>query len=291
MMANQKKTAVLVGLYVSRWDPNKKDLKISQEVATSHGIKDARMGRFWKSLLPRNEQFKALCAVEFQARKFHYDNTLPWMQEGMRILPCDNYMDYMEAMRKFKAAFDTAVLEFIEAYPDAVEDAKLLLNGLFDAKDYPEASKLKSRFSFSTTVMPLPASSNLEGQGIPEEELERAKADVERELSAAFRAANRELWDRLFNAISDIQSRLDNPKGRVMEKTVDNLRSLLSVLKRLNVSGDPRLEQMRQMAEKKLAMVSPAEIRIDPAARKAARNEVKSIEDTMRSLMGGTPHA
>ena len=72
---------------------------------------------------------------------------------------------------------------------------------------------------------------------------------------------------------------------------MDNMRSLLGVLKRLNVSGDPRLEQMRQMAEKKLAMVSPAEIRVSPEARKTARNEVKSIEDTMRSLMGGLPHA
>lgn len=84
---------------------------------------------------------KAVTAV----RTFHYDNTLPWLDEGMRVLPSANYEAYKAEMEKHKDGFDSAVRNFCDHWPETILAEQSRLGDKFRADDYPV--DIRERFS------------------------------------------------------------------------------------------------------------------------------------------------
>ena len=89
--------AMLCSLSISMWSARKHDPEASEEIAQRHGAQpDA--GRYHKVLLPK----AALAEVQkivSEARQDHYFMTLPWDDNGYRVLPAAAYMDHTERMR------------------------------------------------------------------------------------------------------------------------------------------------------------------------------------------------
>jgi len=83
-MSNLNEKAMLVKLSVSQWTARKYDKKVSQEINDQYSAHDA--GRYNKVLIAQ-EEIKKISKVASQARSFHYFNTLPWDDNGSRILP------------------------------------------------------------------------------------------------------------------------------------------------------------------------------------------------------------
>ena len=135
------KKAMLARLSISTWSARRLDKtateKIKNDFQTSN---DA--GRYNKSLIATNALKKVQSAAG-DARTFHYQQTLPWNDDGARILPAANFFAYSEGMRKHKAAFQAAVSEFLTEYPALVEDAKIRLNSLFVQSDYPSTENIE----------------------------------------------------------------------------------------------------------------------------------------------------
>src|ERR1700738_3740956 len=83
---NLSRKAMLAMLQIKKWAAKKHDKRASQEVATNHGA-STLAGAYRKNMLP--SQSSALEDVQKacdEARTFHYQNTLPWGQDGSRIL-------------------------------------------------------------------------------------------------------------------------------------------------------------------------------------------------------------
>jgi len=72
-------------------------------------------GKFVKNLLP-DEAIEPIKKLDGEIRQFHYDNTVPWGDDGLRLLPILRYDPYMEKMRQNRAARETLVQKFLENY-------------------------------------------------------------------------------------------------------------------------------------------------------------------------------
>ena len=175
--------AMLCSLSISMWSARKHDREASEEIAQRHGAQpDA--GRYHKVLLPK----AALAEVQkivSEARQDHYFMTLPWDDNGYRVLPAAAYMDHTERMRQLSNQFTPAIdarrnapksrpislgkrtrARFLAAlgmtrlgtqqFGQLGEEARVRLGGLFRSEDYPAPEELPSKFSFETKVMPLP---------------------------------------------------------------------------------------------------------------------------------------
>lgn len=283
-MTMNRNQAVLVSLNVSIWTANKLDPEASKEVADQKKLKNKKMARVWKSLLPENSYFSAITGVAGKARKFHYANTFSWVQEGSRLLPTKNYDAYMDYMRQAKQEFDRAVEAFLKEYEQLQEVAKDALNSMFKKTDYPSAESLRSKFSFDTLVTPVPAAEMFTAE-VGSEEVERIREDIEKSVQEAFRAANRDLWERMYDTINKVQERLADPKG-AREQSLTSLRDMLSLLNRLNVSGDERLESLRKQAEDRLNSMSLKDFKSDTGKRAAAMQEAARIQEQMAAFLG-----
>ena len=76
--------AMLVSLRISAWSGRQYDRKASNHVAVHHEA-SASAGRYNKCLLPK-AAFAALTATMSKARSSHYEQTLPWDDQGSRLL-------------------------------------------------------------------------------------------------------------------------------------------------------------------------------------------------------------
>lgn len=289
--------AMLVRLSVTGWDGRRFDRKITNEVNTSHAAsKDA--GRYNKALLGGKKnapEHAAAIAQGSSARQVFYAQTLPWADEGWRLLPTANYEKFTDAIRKARASHSQAVEEFLDAYPSLVENARQLLNGMFREADYPTVDALRSKFSFSIEFAPVPSQGDFR-LDLPADQLTEIERSTQSRVEQATKDAMNDAWTRLQASVEKIRERLTGVdtegkrKGKAKtfrDSLIDNAANLADTLTRLNVTGDPDLEAMRERVANELADLNPKTLRNSPRARADAAKSATDILDAMKGLYGG----
>ena len=114
--------AMLVSLRISAWSGRLYDRKASNHVAVHHEA-SASAGRYNKCLLPK-AAFAALTATMSKARSSHYEQTLPWDDQGSRLLTVANYEHYMQLLDGLREG----IVKLIECrlFSAFLHEAKLL---------------------------------------------------------------------------------------------------------------------------------------------------------------------
>jgi len=281
-MGNIKDKAMLIRFNVSQWTARKYDKGATAKVSNDYG-NATEAARVNKTLIAQ-EAIKKVSSKANDARTFHYKNTLPWNDDGARILPAANYLEYTSNMRQFKADFEAAVNELVDNYPALIEDARIILNGLFEEEDYPKPSQIIRKYNFSTAVDPLPDASDFRVD-LQSEEVKQIQAQIENRLQAATAEAMQDLWQRLFASVSAMVERLSDPNAIFRDSLTGNIEELVSLLPRMNLTDDPNLEAMRRTVEAKL-LKDPQTLREDKEERKQTADEAKAILDAMSAFMG-----
>lgn len=109
--------AMLMKLKISQWTARKYDKNVSEKVADDYQTTSKDAGRYNKILIAQ-EAIKKISQIVTKARDFHEKQTLPWDDDGMRLLPAANYMNYTANMRRLKSEYEAAVNDFILNYYD-----------------------------------------------------------------------------------------------------------------------------------------------------------------------------
>ena len=134
--------AMLANLTIQQWSARKQDKAVSAEVDRAHGANDA--GRYNKLLVDKSA-LEPISKLAGDLRSRHYHFTMPWGDNGDRLLPGTLYMKYTTEMRTLRTQFDAAVSAFISIYPNLVTNARTRLGTLYNAEDFPEPVIEKSR--------------------------------------------------------------------------------------------------------------------------------------------------
>ena len=265
--------AMLVSLSVSIWSARKHDVRISDKVAAEHGA-DRSMGRYAKHLIPR-ELLTAVNAANTALRDHHNLNTLAWGDDGTRILPAANYLGYQAHQQTLEDAFGRAVRDFVASYPDYVETARTALNGLFDPRDYPPPARIAEKFAVRRHFLPVAQPDDFRVR-LGDEQVARIRAEIEARNADLVANANRDLWQRVQEVTGRLVERLsafevDPASGSRVhpfrDSLIENVRALLEIMPRLNITGDARIEQVRQDLAERVARHDPETLRADPFLR------------------------
>ena len=317
--AAMHKNAILVTLNISTWSARKYDASVTKETNQAHGA-DEDAGRYNKKLLPGDApEYKALIQHANQLRDFHYTNTLPWNDQGQRILTMKNYQAYVDGMRKGTDAFYSLLSDLEAAYPRLRADAKVKLNGMWKESDYPE--NIRDKFAFAYVPEPMPETGDLRVElpaaemAILEKQVEErtkqrlaeAQNDAVRKLHEVVkrmvdRLGTREQCSKCKGEGTTIETRKKPNKGEKVtcwicngegsteatfrDSLIENAREVTDVLKRINLNEDPELEKLRKQTEKLAKSNEPDTLRTDAAARAKAAEKAQSILDAMNSVYG-----
>ena len=176
------------------------------------------------------------------------------------------------------------VRDFVANYPAHVEAERIRLNGMFRASDYPTQTQIEKKFSADVCVMPLPDSADFR-VSLSDSETARIQADIKTRTESAIAGAVQDIWTRVYETVSHLSDRLKayevTPEGKVKnpfrDSLVENLRDLVDLLPRLNLTGDSALSATCQELKSKLCTYEPDSLRENDRLRAEVAKDADSI--------------
>lgn len=276
--------AILVTVRVSTWEARRHDKRITDEVNIQHGA-NPNAGRYHKRLFGRKvASHQDVLNAAMAIRTIHHENTLPWEDTGWRLLPTKNYFKYVEAIGAARRRMYTALDKFMAEYPELIEQARKELNGMFRQDDYPTPSQVRDKFGSRVDYQPVPTGNDFR-IGLPDEELDRVRRDIEDRVARSVSDAVQDVWQRIGEAIDALNERLDDGKY-LRESMVTRIRQVAEAAGDLNVTDDPELESVRQQAMRDLGDLNVNELRDNEDVRLEAAQKAEDILARMRGMYG-----
>jgi len=275
--------AILVTLVVKAWTARKKDRTATEEAINGlNAAADA--GNFNKVLVPP-EKLKPIQKAATRLRKEFYKRTVPWGENGQYIVSSSSYVDFCRAMSPLVDEFDNAADEFAQEYPLLAQEAAMRLQGMYDPREYPSPEQVRAKFQVKLDVAPVPSSDHLL-LNIEENALKELKGEVDGRIQENVKAVTKNLWGRLYQAVSHMAERLADEDAVFRNTLVTNIQELLDLLPALNVTKDEELEKMVREVREKLTVCEPDELRKDEIVRKDVARDAADIVSRMRGVFG-----
>lgn len=287
------KKAVLANFTTSIWGMRRFDKGAAEEILKKHQA-DNQAGLFTKRLLNK-KAMQNVHSIMRAARAYHMQHTLPWMDDGVRILPATLILEYKPQMEKFKAECFQAVGEFVKDYPEYVKQAKKELGSLFKESDYPSAAEVRRRFGFETIITPCPDVTDFRADLDPDLIAEISK-DLDVRLDGLLDSALKDAASRISDTVGHMVERLkaykpgNKEKGKKVEgkfhdSLIEHVRDLAKLLPAFNLSNDPKLESLNKRILKELCPNEPDALREDDALRRKVVKEAEAILKQVSEFM------
>lgn len=283
-------SAMLVELSISSWTARKLDKKVSAEVDVAKNTKVSAVN-VNKNLMAGTGVLDKIIKYAASARAWHIAQTLPWSDNGSRLLPMSNFMNYKEQLSVMEGNFNALVDKFVDSYPELISAAAFQLGDLFDRNEYPDISTLKNRFKFNYSFFPVPNAGDFRVD-INEEAKAEIIANCNKAHQDRLENAMKDAWGRLKDCLERMSDRLgvdlvdadeEEDRGQMIkmrvfrDSLVENAVEMVDMLKHLNITKDPSMEQARQSLKAALSNHDLDDLRSSITARNAVKTQVDAI--------------
>jgi hypothetical protein len=275
--------ALLVELNVSQWTARKLDRSTTDELVTNKHAQAKGAARVNKHLFAGRSELDVVGQHVTETRSFVYDNTLPWSDSGIRLLPSTKFMEFNTKLQQAEDKFYGLVTEFVTVYPSLITAQAMALGDMFNRNDYPAPNDIEHRFSFNVNYMPVPASGDF-------------RVDIGNDAQEELRKKLSSLADeRVDHAMKDIKSRLLEHLKRMSDRLsvdmvageakprkfhdslLDGAHDLCDLASSLNIINDPQLEDARKALKKAIGNIDVKDLRKDVGARTDVKTQVDDI--------------
>jgi len=275
--------AMLVEVNASVWTARKLDRATTDEVITSKNAASKGAARVNKHLLAGRPELEVIITHVGGVRGYVYENTLPWSDSGLRLLPVVKFQEFNTRMKVEEDKYWELCKSFVDVYPSLITAQALQLGDMFKREDFPSADTILHKFGFQVNYMPVPTAGDF-------------RVDIGNEAQAELKAQLVKLADeRLTSAMDDIKGKLKahlvHMSGRLAVDIVDNVPKvrgfhdslieygfdLCDMVKSLNLTQDVELEDARAALERCLGGIT---------TRTNKRGRELTVADTLREDMG-----
>lgn len=234
---NIQNNAMLASLSVSMFGVNKTKKREGQEYASSKNATTDSI-RVVASLFDKADMAD-IKMFATKARLIHNKYTLPWNDQGQRLLPSSVFSRYNQDMMEIKSDFDYTVGLFRNKYDSMIIDAKNRLGDVFDPNDYPSKDEITSKFKIHTSVSPMPVADDFRISNMSDADIQSVKKSYEIELQDKFKDSQRNILQRLFDSVNHLRNILNDDKGTFQKSSHDKIAELIELAPDLNVTNDP----------------------------------------------------
>jgi hypothetical protein len=276
---------MLVEFNASQWTARKLDKGATDEIVHTKNAQDKGAARVNKNLLAGRKELEVINKHVGVVRTFVYNNTLPWSDSGIRLLPSIRFMEFNQRMQEFEDEFSKLVADFVDVYPTLITAQAMALGDMFNRDDFPSPSDVAHRFDFRLNYMPVPTAGDF-------------RIDVGNDAEKELKAKLSKLADeRIDHAMRDVKARLKEHLDRMSDRLgsdvvnkeiktrkfhdslLDTAHELCDLVKALNITNDQDLEGARKALSEALLGVDVKELRTNMPVR----NDVKASVDAIRS--------
>ncbi len=277
MAHNLEQTCMVLNLQIGTWLGYKQDKQATADVIERNNAKEGT-ARVNKHIVPR-ESLAAVVTTANAVRTHFYGKTLPWKDNGDRLLTRDLMQPFMVEHGRLVGAFRDQVADFLEnKYPQVLAQAEFRMGDLFNSDDYPRAEELVPKFYANLDMDALTLPDNLKGI-LQDKNTEAAiVADAEAALAKRMSRAMTDVWTRLATTLGHFAAKMSGDEI-FRDSTVNNLNEIVELLPALNILNDPNLTQINQEIKDTIAGFEAKTLRKDTLQRKEAAAKAREIMD------------
>ena len=275
--------AMLTEFNASVWTARKLDRSATEEVVTAKNAAAKDAARVNKHLLAGRNELDVIQQMVGRARAYGYDNTLPWSDSGLRLLPTLNFEKFAAKMNEFEEEFTALVTNFVDIYPTLITAQAMALGDMFKRDEYPTQNEIMTKFAFRVNYMPVPTAGDFRVD-VGNAAMDDIKAKLQRLADERVEEAMKDVRARLGEHLKRMSDRLttdwvagEAKQRRFHDSLVDGALELCDLTKNLNVVNDAELESARAELEKLLCGVTPDELRKNHAVRQDTKKAVDEL--------------
>lgn len=228
--------AMLVRLSRGIYQPYAYDAVATSKVEQDNQVTKA--GRFNKHLLKESVWLKSANAAMSAIYTYHHRVTLPWLDDGLRLLPSAMYFEYTQEIRRLRDEADKAVDALAQHWQQEIANDANRLGPLFKVEDYP--TDIKSRYYCKVQFLPVPSTDDFRVH-VSEEDRQSLHQAVYEAEHAAVEYVLAELLEPLRRAAEKLAVPI-GAEGSVFRDTlVENIVEVSERMAKLNISDDAAL--------------------------------------------------
>jgi hypothetical protein len=272
----------LLHLQIKLWSAKRTDNDANTLITNTYAVENSKRVEAKKHLI-NPDAFSEVRNVAQRARVWHYEHSVAWTDNGLRMVGAVTLDEHTKKLREFRSDFDRAVAAFRLALPDALKEGKKALGGLAKDEDYPSEEEIMGKFQFAFDVLPVPDAKDIRVE-LSAEGLKEVEESITRTVAEASNNITQETTSRVAKTLQKLVEKLAaKKKGDSKEFAIfrdsllGNVKDLIPVIKELNILGDPLIEKLADDLQTSLTNVDPSAVREDETVRNSVLEKANDI--------------
>ena len=259
------------------------------QAAESFGAEGQFLSAGKKLLDTRHPAFKAVTAVKNRIRSYWKGISLPYPEQGIRLIRQDGVEAFNAQMAEFQMELEGAVRQLDEHYSDLKSLARERLGTLYNGSDYPVS--LLGLFAVEWDFPSVEPPDYL--RQLSPEIYELEKARISARFDEAVQLAEQAFTTELATLVSHLTDRLsgqEDGKPKIFrDSAVTRLTEFFERFQNLNVRSSEDLDQLVRQAQEAIRGVAPQELRDSSALRRQVSRELTSVQSVLDGLLIDRP--
>jgi hypothetical protein len=237
----------------------------------------------------KHPAYRAATAIKSQAQAFWRGITLPYPQEGTRLIKQDDIARFEETMSGYKEQLAAAVSNLQLEYETIKNAAREKLGSLYNANDYP--ATLEGVFDISWEYPPVEPPRYLVAlnPGVYQAEQGRVQQRFETAVAMAENAFAETLQELVSHLIERLTDEPDGTKKTFRASAVENFKEFYDNFRRMNVRSNEQLERLIENANSLVAGVDPKELRKNEQLQTQLRTQMGDLKNSLDNLITNAP--
>ena len=280
--------AMLVHIRIGQWTGRKFDNQASDWVNSYFEVQNDA-ARVNKPIVPKS-YISPIESIVSQVRQSHLRQTLPWMDNGARMLPSANYFEYMQNIGVYRGKFEEAVDALVASYPQLLQESEKLQGKLWRADQFPSETELRNKFHFKVIVMPIPAETDWRVNNIAKtDELIATYSSQLEEVTTNVRGY---LIGKVLQKISESLDKLLTAQ-RIHDSVINNISTACKDVLKQNIINDADVDRVIASILQDLRSIDIARVRKDKAGTAKLltqhREKLWNLTDSVNQEISTTP--
>ena len=233
----------------------------------------------------KHPAYKAATAIKHQAMAYWRGMTLPYPQEGVRLIRQADVDAFEVKMREFKDQLAAAAANLQLEYEAIKIAAREKLGQLYNPPT------LEGMFSVSWEYPPVEPPRYL--MNFNPELYEQEQSRIQQRFENAVAMAEEAFAEQLSDMVSHLIERLaDNPDGTqkvFRTSSIENIKEFYENFRKMNVRSNPQLESLISQASNLVSGVSTQEIRTDKSLRQNLSAQMSTLQTALNDVIVDAP--
>jgi hypothetical protein len=237
----------------------------------------------------KHPAYRAATIVKSQAQAYLRGISLPYPQNGIRLIRRTDIEQFEQRMLNFRERLNEAVENMRDNYEAIKADARERLGALYSAADYP--ANLDNVFALNWEYPSVEPPKYL--LRFNPELYQQEQARIQQRFEQAVVLAENAFAERLQELVEHLLERLNNsadgtPKS-FQKSTIENFQEFYNEFRRLNVRGNTELDALIGRANELVSGVNVESLRGSHALRDRLSTQMSEVSQSLDNLMQSAP--